>query len=216
MFAVERGHCLAGQLLLWTLLLAPPVLEWLDAEPLEPATAGALSGQGRHWHQLLSRYRHLDERQLLAAVNNAINGFAYYEDWQNWSRWDHWATPLEFLEAGGGDCEDFSIAKYFALRALGIPVERLRLLYVKVSGAGRAHMVLAYYQQPDAVPLLLDNLTDAIVPADQRPDLLPVYTFNSRGYWLADRRGRGIRVGNSARLSRWAELQRRYRRQQRL
>ncbi len=32
------------------------------------------------------------------------------------------------LVKGAGDCEDYSIAKYFTLRRLGIPSEKLRVI----------------------------------------------------------------------------------------
>jgi len=64
------------------------------------------------------------------------------------------------LASNGADCEDFSIAKYFALKELGVPIQRLRITYVKAVRLNQAHMVLAYYPEPDAVPLILDNLED--------------------------------------------------------
>ena len=110
------------------------------------------------------------------------------------------------LASNGGDCEDFSIAKYFTLRELGIPAEKLRLTYVKALKLDQAHMVLTYYSTPDAVPLVLDNLINEIRSATEREDLLPVYSFNGDGLWLAKSRGMEQRVGRSERLSRWQEV----------
>ena len=62
-----------------------------------------------------------------------------------------------------------------------------------------------------ADPLLLDNLIDTIVPAAQRRDLVPVYSFNSEGLWLAKQRGQGELVGDAAQLGLWQELLRRMR-----
>jgi predicted transglutaminase-like cysteine proteinase len=117
---------------------------------------------------------------------------------------DVWSSPLELLQAGQGDCEDYAIAKDFSLLALGTPVARLRLVYVraKVNGNdGQAHMVLAYYAEPDAEPLILDNLVTSVRPASRRPDLTPVFSFNSEGLW----QGVGGRSQGDpqARLSRW-------------
>ena len=67
-------------------------------------------------------------------------------------------------------------------------------------------MVLTYYSFPSEVPVVLDNLIAAIKPATQRNDLLPVYSFNGSGLWLAKVRGLGKRVGDSDRLNRWDEL----------
>ena len=89
---------------------------------------------------------------------------------------------------GMGDCEDFAIAKYFSLLAVGVPASQLRLVYVRLQlgapgGPSQAHMVLAYYASAQAEPLILDNLITDIRPASRRPDLTPVFSFNSDGLW---------------------------------
>ncbi|MNR54314.1 hypothetical protein D3C85_1744770 [compost metagenome] len=66
-------------------------------------------------------------------------------------------------------------------------------------------MVLTYYASADAMPLVLDSLVDAIKPADQRNDLLPVYAFNGEGLWLTEAKG-NKKVGDTKRLSRWQDL----------
>ncbi|MGS0756971.1 transglutaminase-like cysteine peptidase, partial [Roseateles sp. GG27B] len=123
-----------------------------------------------------------------------------------WGQVDYWASPLESLDKGRGDCEDYAIAKYFSLLSAGVPVAKLRLVYVRALLGGRsvAHMVLAYYAQPGAEPLILDNLLPDVRPASQRPDLQPVFSFNSEGLW----QGVGsITAGDPvARLSQWREL----------
>ena len=96
-----------------------------------------------------------------------------------------------------GDCEDYVIAKYFALRGLGIPDSRLRMMFVTALSVNQAHMVLAYYPEPNAIPLILDNINPRILPANKRRDLLPVYSFNGEGLWLAKAQGRGSKLGSS-------------------
>ncbi len=144
--------------------------------------------------------------EKLERVNRFFNRLHFIDDTIHWQQEDYWATPVEFLASNGGDCEDFALAKYFTLRALGVPEERLALTYVKAVRLNRAHMVLTYYPEPGAEPLVLDNLTEAIQPASRRTDLLPVYSFNGAGLWLAKQRGRGKKVGESGRLSRWRQL----------
>ncbi len=122
---------------------------------------------------------------------------------------DYWASPLEFLGAGGGDCEDYSIAKYFSLLELGVPDERLRMVYVKALTYQQFHMVVAYYPTPSAVPLILDNINGAIQPATQRRDLVPIFSFNGSHLWLMKERGRGEMAGSSSRLMLWTQLQQR-------
>jgi len=82
----------------------------------------------------------------------------------------------------------------------------MRLTYVKALQLDQAHMVLTYFPSPDAEPLVLDNLVTEIRPSSERTDLLPVYSFNGNGLWLAKRKGMDERVGHSERLSRWQEV----------
>ena len=149
------------------------------------------------------------EREKLELVNDFMNRTPFVADTQHWGKEDYWATPVEFLSTNGGDCEDFSIAKYFALRSLGVPDEKLRITYVKeIVVYNEAHMVLAYFPAPDAEPLVLDNINKTIRPASTRTDLVPVYSFNGSGLWLAkDQTGRGQSVGGSDRIGHWRDVQ---------
>ncbi|MFT7772378.1 transglutaminase-like cysteine peptidase [Roseateles sp.] len=148
-----------------------------------------------------------DELQRLRDINDFFNRrLAFRDDAVTWGVPDYWASPLESLEKRAGDCEDYAIAKYFSLTAAGVPTARLRLVYVRARLAGQslAHMVLAYYAQPGAEPLILDNLRPEVLPASQRADLTPVFSFNTEGLW----QGTGqVTAGDPlARLSLWREL----------
>ena len=141
----------------------------------------------RSWQTVISnvrahKERGHDEQYVLGRVNDYFNFYPYLPDIVHWHTDDYWSTPAEFIGGPGGDCEDYAIAKYFALKELGVPVERLRIAYVLASMRDRtqqAHMVLAYYPKPDATPLILDDaVSGRILPATERPDLIPVYTFN--------------------------------------
>ncbi len=114
----------------------------------------------------------------LQRINSFLNRVPYREDIVHWRVEDYWATPAETVASNGGDCEDYAIAKYFLLKELGVPLERLRMVYVRAGKSAQPHMVLAYYAQPDAEPLILDNLEDRVRSASNRPDLAPVYSFN--------------------------------------
>ena len=118
------------------------------------------------------------EREFLGPVNGFFNRVPYVTDEVHWRAVDYWATPAEFVASNGGDCEDFAIAKYFMLKELGVPVSRLRMVYARTWKSNLAHMVLAYYSAPGAEPLILDSLEGGIHAASDRPDLVPVYTFN--------------------------------------
>ncbi|MCK5359032.1 MAG: transglutaminase-like cysteine peptidase [Gammaproteobacteria bacterium] len=146
------------------------------------------------------------DNEKLEKVNKFYNQYAFVDDIDHWGEKDYWATPIEFIATEGGDCEDFSLAKYFTLKALGVPEKKLYLTYVKAIKLNQAHMVLTYYSTPDSEPLVLDNLNDTIQTASKRTDLVPVYTFNADGLWLAKQRGKGKFVGDSNRLKRWNDL----------
>jgi predicted transglutaminase-like cysteine proteinase len=158
------------------------------------------------WGKLISHYKNADSLQKLHVVNSFFNKMKFVNDMDLWGKEDYWATPLQMLTSNGGDCEDYSIAKYFTLRKMGVPAERMRLTYVKAVELNQAHMVLAYYSTPNAVPLILDNLINDIQTASHRNDLQPVYSFNSTDLWLVKQRGGDQLIGRAGRLSRWQEV----------
>ena len=163
-----------------------------------------------NWQTLIADSQNLSDQEKLQKVNDFFNGnVQFISDQALWGKEDYWATPIEMLSVGAGDCEDYSIAKYFTLKQLGVDEAKLRLTYVKAVEIGQAHMVLTYFENKRAVPLVLDNLIIDIKPASQRPDLVPVYSFNGTGLWLAKARGEGKRVGDSSRLSLWGDLEKR-------
>ena len=161
--------------------------------------------------QVMASVAGRDDAAKLKAVNDFYNQrLAYMEDIDNWGQLDYWASPLESLGKGAGDCEDYAIGKYFTLTSLGVSHAKLRMVYVRASIAGApngfvAHMVLAYYPTPEVEPLVLDNLQPGIHLAGERPDLLPVFSFNAEGLW----QGVGsIRANGDplTRLSKWREV----------
>lgn len=158
------------------------------------------------WQRLVQEDESRNDEEKLKKVNDFFNSVDYVSDELHWRKKDYWATPLEFLASNGGDCEDFSLAKYFTLKLLGVAEGKLKMTYVKAWKLNQAHMVVTYYQTPEAEPLVLDNLVPVIQPASKRSDLLPVYSFNGSGLWLAKQRGRGQMVGSSDRLGLWADV----------
>jgi predicted transglutaminase-like cysteine proteinase len=162
------------------------------------------------WEELLQTAKNLPDLEKLQRANRFFNeNVVFVNDIEHWKTEDYWATPIEFLATGGGDCEDFAIAKYFTLKQLGVDESKMRITYVKAFKLNQAHMVLTYFENPKAVPLVLDNLIPAIEPATKRRDLIPVYSFNGDGLWLAKSRGSGKRLGNAERLNLWQELNQR-------
>lgn len=142
------------------------------------------------------------ELEALQVVNSYFNRIPFLADAVHWSAEDYWATPAEMVASNGGDCEDYSIAKYFLLKEAGVPIERLRITYVKALKLNQAHMVLAYYSAPGSEPLILDNLEDRVRPASDRPDLVPVYSFNDDDVVLV----RDSRKANPRQIRAWRDL----------
>ena len=174
----------------------------------------------RDWQKTLADSRSGSELVKLRKINDFINRTITFEDdIAIWNQSDYWATPLEAIGQGRGDCEDFAIIKYFSLKDAGVPLAKLRLVYVKARLNGpngpylQAHMVLAYYPTPNGEPLVLDNLVAEIRPASQRADLQPVFSFNSEAIWngAAGNAARGAKgIGQ---LSRWEDLLQRARKE---
>lgn len=158
------------------------------------------------WKALIEQNDDQSERSKIDLVNDFFNELPFDSDRRLWGKEDYWATPIEALARDGADCEDYSIAKYFTLRALGVSEEKMRITYVKALELNQAHMVLTYYEEPGAVPLVLDNLKERVLLATQRRDLAPVYSFNADGLWLAKNRGEGRKVGTSSNIGLWQEL----------
>ncbi|HAD30277.1 MULTISPECIES: transglutaminase-like cysteine peptidase [unclassified Methylophaga] len=199
-------------LLVWWLPFSVPLLaELLISEALLQRIENEYDSEARQrveaWQILMQENQDLSEREKLAVVNDFFNSnVLFVDDIFLWNKEDYWATPIEMLSLGAGDCEDYSIAKYFTLKQLGVDEDKLRITYVKAIDLNQAHMVLTYFENKRAIPLVLDNLINEIQPASRRQDLTPVYSFNGTGLWLAKSRGEGQRVGDASRLSLWEDL----------
>ncbi len=168
------------------------IIAWTDfarAQKAAPRAARLLAPEGA-------------EADALQSVNSYFNRIPFLSDAAHWSAEDYWATPAETVSSNGGDCEDYSIAKYFLLKEVGVPVERLRITYVKAVKLNQAHMVLAYYASPASDPLILDNLDDKVRPASERPDLVPVYSFNDDDIVIV----RDNRKSNPLQIRAWRDL----------
>jgi len=128
--------------------------------------------------QTLDRVKNSTDIEKLNAVNEFYNGVRYKSDMKVYRKKDYWATPWEFLGKDMGDCEDYVISKYFALKYLGINPKKMFFTYVRSTKFKQPHMVLTYFKTPRSEPLILDNNNRRIFPASKRKDLTPIYNFN--------------------------------------
>lgn len=165
------------------------------------------------WQQLartLKADKTSTELSQLNAINDFFNRADFVSDKEAWDQEDYWATPVELLAKNAGDCEDYSIAKFFTLLDVGFDESKLQISYVKALELNQAHMVLAYYATPSSEPLILDNINASILPASARTDLEPVYSFNGLGLWLNRfERESSKRIGEASAMDEWNDMLRR-------
>ncbi|MGH6962235.1 MAG: transglutaminase-like cysteine peptidase, partial [Dongiaceae bacterium] len=133
------------------------------------------------WQSFVSRLRDADPMTQLREVNREMNAKRYIVDPVNWNLPDYWATPFQFLRKNG-DCEDYAISKYMALRDLGMPIDDMRIVVLQDLNLRIAHAVLVVYL--DGKAYVLDNQISRVVPATSIRHYQPAYSINEQGWWL--------------------------------
>lgn len=142
----------------------------------------------RYLHGIVRANQNIGVEEKLRLVNDTMNKLPWIADKSHWGKTDYWASPLEALTTFGGDCEDIAIAKWIMLWHLGLPPEKLRLVYVKIKATGESHMVFAYVDRIDLPreerlesTWILDNIDKRLLKAKQRTDLLAIYATDADG-----------------------------------
>lgn len=196
-------------------VIPPPASADISFPSNQPATASI--GRSNQWshgqnrssevtrklafESMMSSSADLPPSAKLKAVNRFFNEqIAYQTDLQAWGKKDYWATPGETLAKGAGDCEDFAIAKYYALKELGLDESKLKIVYVRSNQFKDPHMVLAVTAKPGGDPLILDNIAKNISTLSNRTDLTPVYAFNDSGLYMPND---DTLMAGPERLSKW-------------
>ena len=129
----------------------------------------------------ISKYRSDSIYDMSRKVNTMMNKKKYIVDSKNWGKSDYWATPIEFMTRGG-DCEDYAIAKYAALRMLGVPENRMRIAIVQDMKKNTPHAILIVYSEKGAI--LLDNQIDDIRYTSNIRHYKPIFSINRVAWWL--------------------------------
>ena len=133
------------------------------------------------WKQMLESVRERPLREQLEAVNKWGNEHPYIVDQLNWGMEDYWETPFEFMSVNG-DCEDYAIAKYYSMRALGLPEDKMRIIIVQdFNLGGIIHAILGVYNGDDL--LILDNQAEQIIAAMKIYHYRPIYGVNENWWW---------------------------------
>jgi predicted transglutaminase-like cysteine proteinase len=157
----------------------------------------------KEWEATIDRLRGKGVMTQLREINTEMNRKPYVIDQVNWNLPDYWATPFQFLQKGG-DCEDYAIAKYMALKDLGVPVDDMRIVVLNDLNLHTTHAILAVYV--DGKPYILDNQISKVVPASMIQHYQPIYSINEKGWWL-HRNSESIQlVGNAASASKTAKI----------
>ena len=133
------------------------------------------------YKELLVALKNESEIKKLNLVNTWVNYIRYISDKKLYGVSDYWATLYEFVGHGAGDCEDYTIAKYYILKELGVDPHKLKFTYVVYKdrhGKKISHMVLSYLKVPRPKKrsdiLILDNTNKKILPASKRKDIVKV------------------------------------------
>ncbi|MDR0339436.1 MAG: transglutaminase-like cysteine peptidase [Desulfovibrio sp.] len=132
------------------------------------------------WARLKGELADAPLKKQVSGVNNFFNQWPYKTDIEIWGVEDYWATPREFVKLSG-DCEDYVIAKYYALRDLGIPAKTLRIAAVKDNIRNLGHSVLVVFMENDAY--VLDNLTNLVLSHKKLTHYVPQYSVNEEYLW---------------------------------
>ena len=134
------------------------------------------------WRKNLSEWKKQDSSQQLELVNGWVNHTIHYtDDTVAFGRADYWASPAESLK-GRGDCEDYAIAKYASLRALGYGEDKLRIVIVNDTRKNLGHAVLSVSTQDGLY--ILDNQNAWPVLHQNISYYAPLYSLNAVGHWI--------------------------------
>lgn len=135
----------------------------------------------KEWTHFLNTQRDKAFDDKIVAVNDYINAFPYVTDKANWNGDDFWETPYEFFTVSG-NCKDYAIAKYFSLRALGVPASAMRIIVLQdLNLGGVIHAVLGVYHHGKLE--ILDNQIKQVAYADDIYHYRPIYGINEAGWW---------------------------------
>ncbi len=141
----------------------------------------------KDYEKFMNTIKSKSKNEQIKLINSHLNSMrARFDGKKNVD--DYWSTRGEFLSRGGGDCEDYAIAKYYTLKDLGLKDKDMCLLVVREKYSNSYHMVLGVWTN-SSVPIILDNLSFKILPFTKRVDLVPKYCINEDGYYSVNKKG---------------------------
>jgi predicted transglutaminase-like cysteine proteinase len=134
----------------------------------------------KSWRKVISAATGLGRREKLRMVNKFFNTWPYKYDQELYGVTEYWASLTEFLRRSG-DCEDYSIAKYYALKELGFTSDEMRIIILLDEIRNIGHAVLAVYIEDEI--LILDSLSDLVLPHSMYKHYVPQYSMNETRRW---------------------------------
>lgn len=133
--------------------------------------------------RLIDAVKSRSGRARLDEANRAVNAaIRYVSDYAQHGEADRWSASLATFATAKGDCEDYAIAKYVALREAGFPQEELRLVLVRDRAIRQDHAVLA--ARLDDRWLILDNRRSELIADSDASSLTPLFAIDHRGVQL--------------------------------
>jgi len=163
----------------WTRVMAEATGQTEAFESCNPSS-GTCSAAALSWQKALRESLELQGIEQLKTVNRYFNRWPYRLDIDVYGVSDYWATPGEFLKLSG-DCEDYSITKYYALRKLGVPGEDMRIVLLRDTIRNIAHAILAV--RIDGEVYILDNMSDLVLSHLKYEHYIPQYSVNEFYRW---------------------------------
>lgn len=169
-------------------------VKWRELEAEMAREADVLArcrAEGRHceapavraYLAMIEQARRLSGRVKIAWLNRTINAAVrYMSDPDQYGVDDRWTAPLATLAAAAGDCEDYAILKYVALRDAGYSMEDLRLVIVRDRLARQDHAVTAVREE--GLWLLLDNRHDVLLERKDAWHFTPLFVLDREGVKL--------------------------------
>ena len=136
--------------------------------------------QRKRWREFKSKIASANRMEQIRKVNSYFNKWPYRLDKENWGKREYWATPPEFVK-NSGDCEDYAIAKYYALRELGLSTKKMRIVALQDNIRRLGHAVLIVYINNDAY--VLDNQTKLVLPHGKFSHYIPQFSVNELNRW---------------------------------
>ena len=136
--------------------------------------------QRTRWKEFKSTIASAKRMEQVRKVNSYFNKWPYRLDKENWGKKEYWASPPEFVSKSG-DCEDYAIAKYYALRELGVPASSMRVVALMDNIRRLGHAVLVVYMNNDAY--VLDNQTKLVLSHAKFSHYVPQFSVNETTRW---------------------------------